>query len=86
MNKAKNWLISAFLVMTLLISIGVLIYPTFSSWWNSRTQSRAIAKYDESVSNMDNSEKTAIFERAEKYNQALSELPHNESFPVLFQS
>ena len=74
MNKAKNWLISAFLVMTLLISIGVLIYPTFSSWWNSRTQSRAIAKYDEAVSNMDNSEKTAIFEQAEKYNQALSEL------------
>ena len=74
MNKAKNVLIYAVLGLILIVSIGALVYPTFSSWWNSRTSSKAIAVYDETVSNMDDCEKKAVFAKAEKYNEQLSEL------------
>ena len=38
----------AFLILTIgfLIGISVLLYPAFSNYWNSKTQSRAIVDYE----------------------------------------
>jgi len=32
-------------VLILVVGIGIIAYPTFSDWWNSYHQSRAIASY-----------------------------------------
>ena len=37
------------LVLIMLIGVGLLVYPTFSDWWNSFHQTRAIAGYTAAV-------------------------------------
>ena len=41
------------LTLGFLIGISVLLYPAFSNYWNSFTQSRAIASYSEKVAEID---------------------------------
>lgn len=75
MSKRKNIIAYLFFGLILIIGVGIILYPSFSSWWNSRVQSQAIANYDRAVSNLGDEEKKKIFERAERYNEELSALP-----------
>lgn len=59
-----------FLVLFFL-GVFLLVYPTFSNWWNERHQSRAIASYDGTVSDTDTSEVEAMLAAADAYNIAL---------------
>lgn len=74
MSKRKNFIIYLFLGLIVIIGMAILLYPSFSSWWNSRAQSKAIANYDRAVSDLGDEEKKKIFERAERYNQELAAL------------
>ena len=62
-----------FLTLGFLVGICVLLYPAFSDFWNSKTQSRAITDYESVLDNLDENEYSAIFERAHAYNKALYE-------------
>ena len=62
-----------FLTLGFLVGICILLYPAFSDFWNSKTQSRAIADYESVLDNLDENEYSAIFERAHAYNKALYE-------------
>ena len=62
-----------FLTLGFLIGICILLYPAFSDYWNSKTQSRAITDYESVLENMDAAEYTALFENAHAYNKALYE-------------
>ena len=62
-----------FLTIGFLVGICVLLYPAFSDFWNSKTQSRAITDYESVLNNLDENEYSAIFERAHAYNKALYE-------------
>lgn len=62
-----------FLTLGFLIGICILLYPAFSDFWNSRTQSRAITNYESVLENLEPEDYTAIFERAYAYNKALYE-------------
>ena len=62
-----------FLTLGFLVGICILLYPTFSDYWNSKTQSRAITDYESVLDNLDENEYSAIFERAHAYNKALYE-------------
>ena len=62
-----------FLTLGFLIGICILLYPAFSDFWNSKTQSRAITDYESVLDNLDGNEYSAIFERAHAYNKALYE-------------
>ena len=75
MNKRSSILFYLFFGSILIIGIGIILYPSFSTWWNSRVQSQAISNYDKAVGDLGNEEKQKIFERAEKYNRELAELP-----------
>lgn len=57
----------------ILIGIGLLSYPTFSNWWNSFHQSRAIQSYAASVANLNREEYERLIRNAEEYNQKLSD-------------
>lgn len=62
-----------FLTLGFLVGICILLYPAFSDFWNSRTQSRAITNYESVLENLEPEDYTAIFERAYAYNKALYE-------------
>ena len=62
-----------FLTLGFLVGICILLYPAFSDFWNSKTQSRAITDYESILDNFDEDDYNAIFERAHAYNKALYE-------------
>ena len=62
-----------FLTMGFLVGICILLYPAFSDFWNSKTQSRAITNYESVLENLEQEDYTAVFEKARVYNQALYE-------------
>lgn len=69
------------LVAVFLTGVGLLAYPTFSDWWNSTRQSRAIAVYNESVESIDKVDYDAMLADAYAYNEELaqSSLNYNPS-------
>ena len=66
----KSW-ISILLVVVFLIGLSLVLYPTFSDYWNSLHQSRAIASYEEEIRNMDTGEKELILKEAANFNEEL---------------
>ena len=62
-----------FLTLGFLVGICILLYPAFSSYWNSKTQSRAITNYESVLEKLKPEDYAAIFENAHAYNKALYE-------------
>ena len=62
-----------FLTIGFLVGICILLYPAFSDYWNSKTQSRAITDYESVLDNLNEKDYKTIFERAYDYNKALYE-------------
>ena len=62
-----------FLTLGFLVGICILLYPAFSDYWNSKTQSRAITNYESVLDNLDKNDYNGILERAHAYNKALYE-------------
>ena len=60
-----------FLTLGFLIGISVLLYPTFSNYWNSKTQSRAIMDYESVLEHLEPEDYSAIFQSAHNYNKEL---------------
>ena len=53
MSWIRKNLSTIFLLLALFAGLGLLLYPTFSDYWNSLHQSRAIAGYAEQVSQIE---------------------------------
>jgi sortase A len=70
MRKHKTVIL---LTIGFLVGICILLYPTISDYWNSKTQSRAIVNYESVLDNLDPEDYTAIFQKAQDYNKALYE-------------
>ena len=68
-----------FLSFGFLVGICILLYPAFSDYWNSKTQSRAITNYESVLENLKPEDYTALFENAHAYNKALYET----DFPLM---
>ena len=62
-----------FLTIGFLVGICILLYPTLSDYWNSKTQSRAVTNYESVLENLDEDVYKSIFENAYAYNKALYE-------------
>ena len=62
--------------MVLMLFVGVcgLLYPSVSQYWNTRTQSRAVANYQDILAAIKPEDYTAYFEAAHQYNQDLGAL------------
>lgn len=61
------------LTLGFLVGICILLYPAFSDFWNSKTQSRAITNYESVLENLKPEDYTALFQNAHAYNKALYE-------------
>lgn len=75
MRKHKTVL---FLTLGFLTGICILLYPAFSDFWNTKTQSRAIVNYESVLENLDPEDYTEIFNKAHDYNKAL----YQTDFPL----
>jgi len=69
--KKKGNLSTILLIIVLLIGLSLLLYPSFSDWWNSRVQSRAISNYSELVANLDQTDYSHLWEAARAHNESL---------------
>lgn len=74
MRKKKGRLSTILLVVILLVGLSVMLYPIISDWWNSHTQSRAIAMYQETVETLDETDIESILKRANEYNEGIRAL------------
>ncbi len=71
-NKKKSGKVSTtFMIAALIVGLSLLLYPTLSDYWNSFTQSKAIAEYAEAVDNIDPETYGKILADAKDYNQKL---------------
>lgn len=61
------------LVLILLIGLSLLLYPSFSDYYNSFHQTRAIAHYAEAVAGIDTERYESVWHSAQDYNRRLAE-------------
>jgi len=54
-----------------LIGLSLLLYPSFSDYWNSFHQSRAIAGYSEQVTEIDDKQYDEMIQKAMEYNETI---------------
>ena len=59
------------LLLVFLAGLSLLLYPTFSDWWNSLHQSQAVAGYAQQVSDMDDDTYEQMWADAWDYNASL---------------
>lgn len=60
------------LVLIAAVGLGLLLYPTFSDWWNSFHQARAVSSYMEAVADLDKADYEKILDAADEYNRKLA--------------
>ena len=61
------------LLLVFLAGLSLLLYPTFSDWWNSLHQSQAVAGYAQQVADMDDDTYQQMWDDAWDYNASLLE-------------
>jgi len=73
MRFLKKHLFTILTCLVFLTGLSFLIYPTFSDWWNSFHQTRAVADYVEKVSGNTAEENKKLWDEAAAYNEKLFE-------------
>ena len=71
MQNRKSTII---LLVSFFIGLSVLLYPSISSYWNSKTQSEAIVNYELMLAAYKPEDYSALFEEADDYNHRLFQL------------
>ena len=74
-KKKQRW-VDVLLVLVLLAGLAIVAYPSFSDYWNSFHQSRAIVSYAESVATLNNEEYDRMWDDALLYNAYLEKKPN----------
>lgn len=59
------------LVLMLIVGLSLLVYPSFSNYWNDLHQTKAIANYSSVVEEMAPEDFTKFWDSANQYNQSL---------------
>lgn len=71
--QKKSSLSTVVLVIVLLAGLSLMLYPSFSNWWNTRVSSYAVDHYIQQISTMDNNKYQEVWQSAIGYNQSLTE-------------
>ena len=72
-KKVLNTIINFILVLVFLAGLSLLLYPTFSEYWNSFRQSRAIVNYNKEITQLDDNRYDDARLAAEEYNKGILE-------------
>ena len=73
MKRRKGTII---LLVSFFIGLSVLLYPSISSYWNSKTQSQVIVDYEAMLASYRPEDYTAEFEAADTFNANLAALEY----------
>lgn len=74
MRKKSGLITTIIFVIILLVGLSVMLYPIVSNWWNSKVQSRAVASYNDTIAQIDDSETEKMLEKAHEYNRKLASM------------
>lgn len=69
----KKFIVCLFAACLFLAGAELLLYPTFSNWWNERYTSHTMADYAAAVEEMDPVDVEGILADARAYNEALAD-------------
>ena len=67
----KDTFSNILLVLVLVIGLSLLLYPSFSNWWNDQHQTKAIANYTDFVEKLEKEDYSHLWDSAHDYNLAL---------------
>ena len=67
----KNKLSNILLILILVAGLSLILYPSFSDYWNSFTQSKVIVDYTKQIENLDEEKYDRILQEAYAYNESL---------------
>ena len=70
----KRSVVTPILLVILLVGVAIVVYPTFSNWWNSRVQTRLVQSYNEAVASLTETDYSAYFEAAYAYNERVDKI------------
>lgn len=62
---------TSILILVLILGLSLMLYPSFSDYWNSMHQSRAIATYAQHVAELDTDKYEHIWKAAQDYNDRI---------------
>ena len=68
----KRYVVNLILVITLLIGIGLLLYPSVSSYINQKNQSRVIEAYNDFTNSLTETDTQKMLDAARQYNEKLA--------------
>lgn len=68
----KKHLVTILLFLVLLAGLSLVLYPSFSDWWNSIHMSRVITDYVNLIDDLEQDEYTELIEAAKAYNASLT--------------
>ncbi len=67
----KKHVVTILLFLVLLVGLSLVLYPSFSDWWNSKHMSRVITDYVNLIDDLDEDEYAGLIEAAHAYNRSL---------------
>ena len=70
-KKLKSSLSSILLILVMVIGLSLMLYPSFSNWWNSLHQSKVINTYMEELSHIELEQYDEIWKSAILHNETL---------------
>lgn len=70
----KSKKVTIVLLVSFFIGLSVLLYPSVSSFWNSKTQTQAVFDYEAMLAQIKPEDYTEYFDEAEDYNRRLNSL------------
>ncbi len=72
--KKKISLSTVIFAILFLVGLSVMLYPTFSNWWNQNMATHVVSSYKESVAKLDNEKYDQMLAEARDYNSKLATL------------
>ena len=72
----KGMATNLILILAFLLGLSLLLYPTFSDYWNSLHQSRAVSSYVAEAEKLDSGRYDEILAAAHEYNAYAAEKPN----------
>ncbi len=69
----KKHFVTIMLFLVLLAGLSLVLYPSFSDWWNSMHMSRVITDYVNLIDDLEEDEYAGLIEAAQEYNRSLTE-------------
>lgn len=78
----KGTMSNIIFILMLVIGLSLLLYPSFSDYWNMMHQTRAIARYADEVANLNEEDYGNIWKEAIEYNKYVYEQSREGYFPT----